>query len=104
MGPVPTHILSVYVQNSYLVCLNLRVITGESYIKKVLLLPQLPEGNTDVGLEVVPLEAELLCGPHGGAAGGRTPCLPSVGLPLSEQLNWREDNFIEKFNYASFGK
>ena len=44
----------------YLVSFYLIVITGQSYVKKVLLVPELPKGPTDVGLEVVPLQAELL--------------------------------------------
>ncbi len=48
--------------------LDLRVITGERYIEEVLLFSELSEGTADVRLEVVPLEAELLWGPHGGAA------------------------------------
>ncbi len=48
--------------------LDLRVITGERYIEEVLLFSELSEGTADVRLEVVPLEAELLWGPHVGAA------------------------------------
>ena len=43
-----------------LVSFDLIVITGQSYVKKVLLVPELPKGPTNVGLEVVPLQAELL--------------------------------------------
>ena len=43
-----------------LVSFDLIVITGQSYVEKVFLLSELPEGPADVGLEVIPLEAELL--------------------------------------------
>ena len=49
----------------YLVGLNLGIITGERNIKEVLLFSQFSEGNTNVRLKVVPLEAELFGGPHG---------------------------------------
>ena len=46
--------------DDHLVSFNLVVITGKSYVEKVLLIPELPKGPADVGLEVIPLEAELL--------------------------------------------
>ena len=43
-----------------LVSFDLIVITGQSYVEKVFLLPKLPKGPADVGLEVIPLQAEFL--------------------------------------------
>ena len=40
--------------------LQLRVVTGESDIKKIFLLPQVPEGGAHVGLKVIPTEAKFL--------------------------------------------
>ena len=45
-----------------LVSLHLGIITGESDIKEVLLLAEFSESDADVGLEVVPPQAELLRG------------------------------------------
>jgi len=42
--------------------LHLGIITGESDIKEVLLLAEFSERDADVGLEVVPPQAELLRG------------------------------------------
>ena len=44
------------------VSLHLGIITGESDIKEVLLLAEFSESDADVGLEVVPPQAELLRG------------------------------------------
>ena len=46
--------------DDHLVSFDLIVITGQSYVEKVFLVPELPKGPTDVGLEVVPLQAEFL--------------------------------------------
>ncbi len=69
----------------YLVRLDLGVITGQRNIKKVLLFSQLSEGNTDVRLEVVPLEAELLGGPHCQALDLRTPLSLLPGFSSSSR-------------------
>jgi len=50
-------------QNDF-VSLDLRIITGESHVEKVFLLPQLTEGNTNVCLKIVPAETEFLRRPH----------------------------------------
>ena len=42
------------------VSLKLRVLTGEGHIKKIFLLPQVPEGGAHVGFKVIPAEAEFL--------------------------------------------
>ena len=44
------------------VSLHLGIITGEGDIKEVLLLTEFSESNADVGLEVIPPQAELLRG------------------------------------------
>ena len=44
------------------VCLDLGIITGESDIEEVFLLAEFSEGDADVGLEVVPPQAELFRG------------------------------------------
>ena len=48
------------------VSLHLGIITGKSDIKEVLLLTELSESDTDVGLEVIPPQAELLGRAHLG--------------------------------------
>ena len=40
--------------------LQLRVVTGEGHIKKIFLLPQVPEGGAHVGFKIIPTEAEFL--------------------------------------------
>ena len=44
------------------VSLHLGIITGKGDIKEVLLLTEFSESNADVGLEVIPPQAELLRG------------------------------------------
>ena len=44
----------------HFVSLDLIFITGEGHIKEVLVVPQLPKGNTDVGLKVIPSQTKLL--------------------------------------------
>ena len=39
--------------------LYLFVLTGQSDIEKVLVIPEFPKGSADVTLKVVPAEAEL---------------------------------------------
>ena len=43
-----------------LMSLQLRVFTGKGHIKKIFLLPQVPEGGAHVGFKIVPAEAEFL--------------------------------------------
>ncbi len=78
--------------------LNLRVITGERYIEEVLLFSELSEGTADVRLEVVPLEAEFLWGPHGGAASTESAAAATPGnsshIPETDQT-WRLVNNIK---------
>ncbi len=79
--------------------LDLRVITGERYIEEVLLFSELSEGTADVRLEVVPLEAELLWGPHGGAASTESSAAAaapgnSSHIPETNQT-WRLVNNIK---------
>jgi len=47
-----------------LVCLDLSGATAESAVKEVLLLPDLPEGHTDVALKIIPAKTKLLTGTH----------------------------------------
>ena len=47
-----------------LVCLDLSGATAESAVKEVFLLPDLPEGHTDVALKIIPTETKLLIGTH----------------------------------------
>ena len=49
--------------------LHLGIITGEGDIKEVLLLTEFSESNADVGLEVIPPQAELLRGHLGTLTG-----------------------------------
>jgi len=51
---------------NHFVCLNLTVITGESNIEKVFLLPEFSKSDTDVRLKIIPAEAEFLRGAHTG--------------------------------------
>jgi len=46
------------------VSLDLGIITSESHVEKVFLLPQFSEGNTNVSLKIVPTETEFLRRPH----------------------------------------
>ena len=48
----------------HLVSLHLIVLTGDGHVKEILIITKLSEGHTDVRLEVVPLEAKLLCCCH----------------------------------------
>ena len=48
------------------VSLHLGIITGKSNIKEVLLLAEFSESDTDVGLKVIPPQAELLRRAHLG--------------------------------------
>ena len=45
------------------VCLDLLIITGQSYIKEVFVFPQLTESDAYIALKVVPSQAELFV-PH----------------------------------------
>ena len=47
-----------------LVCLDLPGATAEGAVKEVLLLPDLPEGQADVALKVIPAKTELLARSH----------------------------------------
>ena len=40
-------------------CLDLIIIAGKSYIKEVFIFPQLPKGSINIGLKVIPSQAEL---------------------------------------------
>ena len=51
-----------------LVGLQLRILTGESHIKKIFLFPQVPESCAHVGFKVIPAEAEFLRGSHPGSS------------------------------------
>ena len=44
----------------HFVSLDLIFIAGKGHIKEVLVVPQLPKGNTDVGLKVIPSQTKLL--------------------------------------------
>ena len=44
-------------------CLDLLIITGQSYIKEVFVFPQLTESDAYIALKVVPSQAELFV-PH----------------------------------------
>ena len=43
-------------------CLDLILVTGKRNIKEILVLSELPKGGADVGLEVIPPQAELFRG------------------------------------------
>ena len=47
-----------------LVCLQLPGATAQGAVKEVLLLPDLPEGQADVALKIIPFQAEFFS-PHG---------------------------------------
>ena len=47
-----------------LVSLDLSGATAKSAVKEVLLLPDLPEGHTDVALKIIPTETKLFTRPH----------------------------------------
>ena len=49
-------------RQDHFVSLHLGIITGEGDIEEVLLLAEFSESDADVGLEVVPPQAELLRG------------------------------------------
>ena len=51
-------------RENYFVCLDLTVITGESYIKEILFFSQFSECHTDIAFEVIPAEAKLIRGGH----------------------------------------
>ena len=36
------------------------ILTGQSHISKVKVLPQIPKGFVNIGIKVIPLEAKLL--------------------------------------------
>ena len=55
-------------------------IADQRHVQKVVLLPDIRHSRADVGVEVVPLQAELL-GCHGGVV-LRVVCLP----PLEHSL------------------
>ena len=40
-------------------CPDLFVVTGQSHVEKVIFFSDFSEGETDVSLEIIPLEAEL---------------------------------------------
>ena len=42
-----------------LVRLDLLLLARQGHVEQVLVVPQLPKGGADVGLEVIPLQAEL---------------------------------------------
>ena len=54
-----------------LVCLDLSGATAKSAVKEVLLLPDLPEGQANVALKIIPTETELFICPHDDAADGK---------------------------------
>ena len=64
----------------HLVSLHLIVLTGDGHVKEILIITKLSECHTDVGLEVVPLEAKLLCCCHIGN------CPASVVVSVFAQL------------------
>jgi len=45
-------------------------VTNQGYIQEVIIVPDVGEGGGDVGVEVIPAEAELFCGHAGGGGGG----------------------------------
>jgi len=47
-----------------LVCLDLPGPTAQGAVEKIFLLPDLPEGDTDIALEVIPAKTKLLTGTH----------------------------------------
>ena len=47
-----------------LVCLQLPGATAQGAVKEVLLLPDLPEGQADVALKIIPAQTKLLIGTH----------------------------------------
>ncbi len=93
--------------------LDLWVITGERYIEEVLLFSELSKGTTDVRLEIVPLKAELLWGPHGGAASTESAAAAAPGnsfhIPETIQ-KWKLVNNIKVIvvdftsNHSSYGR
>ena len=47
-----------------LVCLDLSGATAESAVKQILLFSDLPEGQTNVALKIIPAKAKLITGAH----------------------------------------
>ena len=47
-----------------LVCLDLSGATAESAVKQILLFSDLPEGQTNVALKIIPAKAKLITGTH----------------------------------------
>ena len=64
MGIVSQHIAEEWAAGAqyHFVSLNLTVLTGQRYVKEILFVPQIAEGNAYIVLKVVPLEAKLFTG------------------------------------------
>ena len=59
------------------------VITDQRHVKQILLRPQHPEGASDRGLEVVPLEEKLVCHPPSSSAAPSAADNSEIKLQLS---------------------
>ena len=72
-----------------LVCLDLSGATAKSAVKEVLLLPDLPEGQANVALKIIPTETKLFICPHDDTAYGKRglKCFLKVTICLLDQLH-----------------